>query len=196
MRFVDDPTDSDLRAYFSRDTVPGLMAAGVEDNVAVSAEALSEAGRVYEIGYHVSSTTKEEEVEGVVAQVRSTIEKAGGSFIAEGAPSLIKLAYPIVGKEGGKASESDRGYFGWIKFEAPIAAAAMVQEWLSSHRSIIRSIVFQTVREETRARFKTAVLREVKRSDILKAAPRQAEETSAPISDAELEKAIEDITAE
>jgi ribosomal protein S6 len=152
--------------------------------------------RIYEIGYHVSPATKEEEVEGVVAQVRSMIEKAEGRFLAEGAPSLIKLAYPIMGKAGGKASESDRGYFGWIKFEAPIAAAQILQEWLDSNQNILRSIVFQTVREETRARFKTAVLRDVKRSDILKAAPRQAEETSAPISDAELEKAISDITSE
>lgn len=148
--------------------------------------------RIYEIGYHVLPTTPEAEVEGVVAQVRSMIEKEGGRFLAEGAPSLIKLAYPMVGKAG----ESDRGYFGWIKFEAPIAAAEVLKEWLASNKNILRSIVFQTVREETRARFKTAVLRDVKRSDILKAAPRQAEETSAPISDAELEKAISDITSE
>jgi len=152
--------------------------------------------RIYEIGYHVSPATKEEEVEGVVAEVRSMIEKAGGRFLAEGAPSLIKLAYPIAGKAGGKKDASDRGYFGWIKFEAPIAAAQMLQEWLASNRNIIRSIVFQTVREETRARFKTAVLRDVKRSDILKAAPRKLEETSAPISDADLDKAISEITSE
>lgn len=152
--------------------------------------------RVYEIGYHVSPTTNEGEVEGVVAEVRGVIEKEGGRFLAEGAPSLIKLAYSIEGKMGGKASESDRGYFGWIKFEAPIAAAEALQDWLSAHKGILRSIVFQTVREETRARFKTAVLRDVKRSDILKAAPRQVEETSAPISEAELEKAISDITSE
>ena len=152
--------------------------------------------RIYEIGYHVLPTTPEAEVEGVVAEVRSMIEKSGGRFLAEGAPSLIKLAYPIAGKGLAKGTESDRGYFGWIKFEAPIAAAEALKEWLASNKNILRSIVFQTVREETRARFKTATLREVKRSDILKAAPRQTEETSAPISEAELEKAISDITAE
>ena len=152
--------------------------------------------RVYEIGYHVAPDTQEAEVEGVVAEVRAVIEKEGGRFLAEGAPSLIKLAYPIAGKAGGKAGEIDRGYFGWIKFEAPIAAAEVLQVWLAAHQGILRSIVFQTVREETRARFKTAVLRDVKRSDILKAAPRHVEETSAPISEAELEKALSEITSE
>ena len=183
--------DFDLLPMGAHDTVPRHMA---EANVTMLPEISADevTSRVYEIGYHVLPTTNEAEVESVVAEVRAMIEKAGGRFLAEGAPSLIKLAYPIAGKAG----ESDRGYFGWIKFEAPIAAAEVLQEWLASHKSILRSIVFQTVREETRARFKTAVLRDVKRSDILKAAPRQIEETSAPISEAELEKAISDITSE
>ncbi len=152
--------------------------------------------RVYEIGYHISPATKEEEVERVVSEVRAVVEKAGGSFIAEGAPSLIKLAYTISRREGGKRADYDRGYFGWIKFEAPVVAVATLEEALKGNASIMRSILFQTVREETRARFKAPTLREVKRTDILKAAPRVVEESAAPLSEAELEKAIEDITAE
>lgn len=151
--------------------------------------------RVYEIGYHVNPNKKEDELEATVNSVRSMIEKAGGSFIAEGAPSLTKLSYTISRKESGKRHDYDRGYFGWIKFEAPVSAAAALESALKTESDIMRSVLFQTVREETRARFKTASVREVKRSDVLKAAPR-AQETAAPVSDEELEKALEDITAE
>jgi hypothetical protein len=48
--------------------------------------------RVYEAGYHVVPTVAEGDVEKVVASIRSVIEKLGGHFIAEGAPSLLKLA--------------------------------------------------------------------------------------------------------
>lgn len=152
--------------------------------------------RVYEIGYHISPATKDDEVERVVSEMRSMIESAGGAFIAEGAPSLTRLAYMIPVVENGKHVEYDRGHFGWIKFEAPVLAAAILTEALKRHQAVMRSILFQTVREETRARFRAPTLREVKRTDTLKSAPRAAEESAAPLSEAELEKAIEDITTE
>ena len=152
--------------------------------------------RVYEIGYHISPSVKEDDVEGIVASVRAEIEKAGGKLLAEGAPSLTKLAYLISTKENGKRADHDRAYFGWLKFEAPVEAAATLEEMLHANSSIIRSVLFQTVREETRARFKQSGLREVKRTDTLKAAPRAPEESAVPVSEADLEKAIEGITAE
>jgi ribosomal protein S6 len=151
--------------------------------------------RVYEIGYHVSPAVNESDVEGVVSGIRTQIDQAGGHLLAEGAPSLTKLAYAIATEESGKRVEYDRGYFGWIKFEAPSSAAAALEEALKTNASILRSIVFRTVREETRARFKTN-LREVKRTDTLKSSPRTTEEAAAPVSEADLEKALEGITTE
>ncbi|OGG52072.1 hypothetical protein A3C18_03165 [Candidatus Kaiserbacteria bacterium RIFCSPHIGHO2_02_FULL_54_11b] len=152
--------------------------------------------RIYEIGYHIVPDTKEEELEKVVGSIRSEIEKAGGSFIAEGAPSLTKLAYPISFREGEKTVEYDRGFFGWIKFEAPIMAAQIIEAFLKQNKSFFRHIVFQTVREDTRAKMKAPQLREVKRTDVIKQAPRRVEEVSAPVSEEELEKALQDITTE
>jgi len=152
--------------------------------------------RIYEVGYHITPETKEEDLEKVVASLRSVIEEAHGSFIAEGAPSLTRLAYPIVTREGEKSTEYDRGYFGWIKFEAPIAIARTIEAFLKQNKSFFRFIVFQTVREDTRAKMKAPQLREVKRTDTIKAAPRRAEESAAPISEEDLEKAIQDITTD
>ena len=156
----------------------------------------SETSRIYEIGYPVSPSVKEEEVEKVVAEIRKAIESQSGSFIAEGAHSLTRLAYPIGAVEGGKNVEFDRAYFGWLKFEAPSVAAQALEDMLKQNASIIRHIVFRTVREETRAHLKAPQLREVRRTDTIKSTPKRVEESAAPVSEADLDKALEDITAE
>ena len=181
---------------------------------AIDTEA-EETSRIYEIGYMLMPTKKEEEIEVAVAQIRAMIEsagggsppertsvragasggKAGGKFLAEGAPTLQRLAYLISVRGNGKRVDYDRGYFGWIKFEAPTEVVAPLEKALREMDGVMRSILFRTVREETRARFKTASIREVRRGDILKAAPR-AEEVAAPVSEEDLDKAIEGITAE
>lgn len=154
------------------------------------------AARIYEVGYTIVPTVKEEDVEKIVGGIRSAIEKAGGSFIAEGAPSLIRLAYEMSAREGGKTLEHDRGYFGWIKFEAAVSIARDVEQLLKNAENIMRYIVFRTVREDTRAKMKAPQLREVKRTDTIKTTPRRAEETAGPVSEEELEKALQDITAD
>lgn len=152
--------------------------------------------RIYEVGYHISPAAKEDDVEKIVGGIRSAIEKAGGSFIAEGAPSLARLAYLISSREGGKRVENDRAHFGWIKFETDAAAARSLEEMLKEDEKIMRFIVFRTVREDTRAKMKAPTLREVKRTDTIRATPRRIEEQSGPVSEEELEKALQDITAE
>ena len=159
-------------------------------------DASEAAGRIYEIGYHITPAVKEEDIEKIVASIRTVVEKQGGHFIAEGAPSMTKLSYEMEGQEGGKRVEYDRAYFGWLKFEAPSAAAAALEETLKSDAHVLRHIVFKTVREETRARLKAPTLREVRRTDTLKTTPKREEEVSVPVSEVELEKALQDITAE
>lgn len=152
--------------------------------------------RIYEVGYHLVPTLSEGEVESAIGVIRAAIEKAGGLFIAEGAPLLTKLAYLMATKEGGKRVTHDRGYFGWIKFEADTSAAETVRSHLAEHAPILRSMVFETVREDTRAKIKMP-LREVKRMDTLKAAPRrETPVASAPVSEEEIDKAIETLTLE
>jgi ribosomal protein S6 len=154
--------------------------------------------RIYEAGYTIVPAVKEEDVEKVVAEIRAEIERAGGTFIAEGAPNLTKLAFPMSKHEGEKYVDYDRGYFGWLKFEAGTESATDLATFLKKHASILRSIVFKTVREDTRAKFKAPQLREVKRSDTIKAAPRKeaSAEEKKPVSEADLEKALETLTAE
>ena len=152
--------------------------------------------RIYEVGYHIIPTVKEEDLDSVVGDIRSIIEKAGGSFIAEGAPVQMKLSYPMSIRENERHSEYDHSYFGWLKFESPAQAAIDLEKSLSADIRILRSIVFRTVREETRSRIKLGPLREVRRTDTLKAPVRRVEEVSAPVSEVELDKALEELTTE
>ncbi|MCR4325357.1 MAG: 30S ribosomal protein S6 [Patescibacteria group bacterium] len=152
--------------------------------------------RVYEIGYHIIPTVKDEDIENIVGGVRAVIEKHGGNFIAEGAPALTRLAYPMQVLTDGKKEEHDRGYFGWIKFEAKVSAAEALEDTLRGDANFLRFIVFRTAREDTRSKMRPPTLREVKRTDTIKSSPRRAEESSAPVSEEDLEKALQDLTAE
>lgn len=152
--------------------------------------------RIYEIGYIIVPTVAEDALEQAVAAIRAPIEKAGGSFIAEGAPSLTRLAYDMTAREGDKNVDYDRGYFGWLKFEGTTDVAQAIDEALRTNALILRHIVFRTVREDTRAKIKAPALREVKTSQVMRAAPRREEETAAPVSEADLDKAIEGLTNE
>ena len=152
--------------------------------------------RIYEVGYVIVPTVKEEDLEKIVGSIRAEIEKAGGSFIAEGAPSQTRLAYSMNAQEGARTAEYDRGYFGWIKFEAEVEGAKALEAALKVNGNVMRFIVFRTVREDTRAKMKPPQLREVKRTDVIKAAPRRVEEPSAPVSEEDLQKALDVITSE
>ncbi|MDP2648783.1 MAG: 30S ribosomal protein S6 [Patescibacteria group bacterium] len=169
-----------------------------EANAPVAAESdeTEDVVRVYEIGYHIIPTVKEEDIEKIVSGVRAVIEKHGGNFIAEGAPDLTRLAYPMQVLTDGKKVDHDRGYFGWIKFEAKISVAEALEDALRGDADFLRFIVFRTAREDTRAKMRPPTLREVKRTDTIKSSPRRAEESSAPVSEEDLEKALQDLTAE
>ncbi len=177
------------------DRVPAHMADDTTQVLDTTAEDAATT-RIYEAGYHILSAVAEENVEKIVAEIRDVIEKAGGSFIAEGAPVLTRLAYNMDNREGDKWAEQDRAYFGWLKFEAEIGIAETLEEMLKAHKSVLRHIVFRTVREETRARLKTPTLREVKRTDTIKTTARRPEEESAPVSEEDLDKALTDITTD
>ncbi len=169
-----------------------------EEIVSAAEESGSEdTTRVYEVGYHIAPTVKDEDVEKIVAGVRQAIEGQQGSFIAEGAPSLMRLAYPIEVRDNGKRTRYDRGYFGWIKFEASPEASQALSEYLKKEASVIRFLVFRTVREDTRAKMKAPTLREVKRGDTIRSKVRRSEdEGQGPVSEEKLEQALDVLTAE
>lgn len=151
--------------------------------------------RIYEAGYLILPTVAEDQVESVVADIRSFIEKAGGSFIAEGAPVSTKLAYTMYVNNAGKQTAYDRAWFGWLKFEVDGATAHALTDMLLKHASILRSLIFRTVREDTRASARHTVLREVKRTDTIKSDPTKGAADAGVVSEAAIDKSIEELIA-
>lgn len=153
--------------------------------------------RIYELGYHIVPTVKDEDVEKVVGDIRGVIEKHKGNFIAEGAPQSIKLAYEMaVMSSHGKRTMFDRAHFGWIKFEVVPEAAVELKKMLAIDKRILRSIIFLTVREDTRAAARP-VLRDVRRTDSIDTTRKVVEEKSdVPVSEEAIDKAIADIVIE
>lgn len=151
--------------------------------------------RVYEVGYHILPTVEGEAVEKVVQGVRELIARAGGNLVAEGAPQDMKLAYTMYVNNEGKNTAYDRAHFGWIKFEIDAEEVGGIEDALRTNKKVLRSIVFKTVREETRASVKIGALREVKRSDTLKTQTR-SEENAGEVSEEKLNEAIGELTEE
>jgi ribosomal protein S6 len=150
--------------------------------------------RIYELGYHIISTVKEDETDRVSTAIRSVIEKAGGSFIAEGAPQNIKLAYPMFVTNEGKRTRYNHAYFGWIKFEVGADKAEGIEAALKANKDVLRSLMFKTVREDTRASARPTGLREVRREGTIKSTPKKgAEGATEEVSEEALDKSIEGI---
>jgi len=151
--------------------------------------------RIYEVGYHIAPTVEEENIDQVVAGIRSEIENRGGSLITEGAPQAITLSYPMYVNKGGSYEEYTRAYFGWIKFEAAGESAVALRVYMDANENILRSLTFKTVREETRASVKPASLREVRRTDTITSTPRKGAERKeeGELSEEALDKSIEEL---
>jgi hypothetical protein len=71
------------------------------------------------------------------------------SIIAEEFPQFMPLAYNMDHTMDSKKHSFKEAYFGWVKFEVPVAAIANVKTSLEKTPSIIRHLIIKTVRENT-----------------------------------------------
>jgi ribosomal protein S6 len=153
---------------------------------------------IYEIGYHVLPTVAEGDVEQVIGRLRKIIEKLGGTFVAEGAPQRVPLAYSMAVWNNGSWTKYMEAHFGWIKFELNAEYIAEVERACKADKDILRHLVITTVREDTRASVRQFVLKEVRRTDTIKTVARAkpATEAKEEVSDEKLDEAIEELVAD
>ena len=188
-----------LREERPRDKVFPMQAVQTEKDNKNREEAGSfENNTVYEIGYHVLSTVAESDVETVIGRLRKMIEKAGGSFVAEGAPQKMALAYPMAVWSNGKWTKYSDSYFGWLKFEVSSENIADIDRTCKADKDILRYLILTTVREDTRASVRQFVLKEVRRTDTIKTTARAkpTSEVKEEVSDEKLDEAIEEMVAD
>lgn len=105
--------------------------------------------QVYEVGYIILPSLTEEKVTEEVSGLRGAIEAAGAAIIAEEFPKLRTLAYTMDRSLETKRQKFNEGYFGWIKFDLPVAEISKVKSELEKRQNILRHLVIKTVRENT-----------------------------------------------
>jgi ribosomal protein S6 len=150
--------------------------------------------RVYELGYLAVSTLSESELATLVDSVKRDITTRGGSIISEDAPQELELAYTMYTREKEKNIPHTKAFFGSYKFEIAADKIAEIKQIVDGNKLFIRSLIFVTVAEDTRAKVPVTALREVKATGTI-AAPKKQEET-ARASESELDKTVDSIVAD
>jgi ribosomal protein S6 len=105
--------------------------------------------RVYELGYVLSPVISEENLDEAIDVLRKVITDTNGLPISEGRAELIELAYTMTNIIENKKQDFDKGYFGWIKFDATPDAIAVIKKALDGMSTLVRHIIITTVRENT-----------------------------------------------
>lgn len=180
--------------------------------------------RIYEVGYLVFPTVAAEDLPREATAIKDLLEKEGTRAFAEEMPRMRTLAYPMrkhtrttppeaglhgqVGltaglparnahagasaEAGGAYQTFGNAYFGWVKFEGDTAAAKRLDAALRQMEKVLRFILVKTVRESTLSapRPRPEFRREPK------TAPKAPPSVPTPVSDVELEKAMEKLIAE
>ncbi len=147
---------------------------------------------VYEVGFHVVSSVPEEEVGAHVAHVHDVIEKYGGVIISEEFPKSMELAYPMVKVVSNQRKTYTTSYFGWVKFEGPTSSAPAIKKDMDADEKILRYIILKTVKESTLMP-KKLIAQAGKQDDREERAPRKEEKEKPVMTDAELDKTIDEL---
>lgn len=106
-------------------------------------------GRVYELGFHLLPTVAEADVPVQFSQLKSTIEKQGGTFISESAPKLIKLSYSMSKTIKAEKMHYTNAYFGWVKFTLDPEKLELIEKDIKAFDPMLRYIIVKTVTENT-----------------------------------------------
>jgi ribosomal protein S6 len=105
--------------------------------------------QVYEIGFHIVPVVSVDALPAEVNAIRSLIESNGGAVIAEDAPALRGLAYPLSRMVSGKRQKFDTAHFGWVKFEIPAEHIKTIKDSLDKMHNVLRFLIIKTVKEST-----------------------------------------------
>jgi ribosomal protein S6 len=151
--------------------------------------------QIYELGFHLLSTIPEENLSKEVGDLKAIIEKKGAFFIGEeGLPKAIKLAYEMDKVINNKKTSFDSAYFGWVKFEVNPKSIEAIKEELEELESVLRFLIIKSARESRMVlRKPVSISRSPKKPDIQKP---KSEKDRSPISEVEVDKAIEELVVD
>ena len=104
---------------------------------------------MYELGFLLSPAVREEDLGARIGEIKDIVIQAGGTFISEGGPEFIDLAYEMSKVIENKHTRFNQGYFIWIKFNLTPDQVKSVLETVEKHLLIIRALLTGTIAENT-----------------------------------------------
>lgn len=100
--------------------------------------------KMYELGYLLVPTIKEDEIEKSVEVLRSAIRaEYDKDILSEGTPSLITLAYKMEQVVENKKAVFDTAFFGWIRFNTTASEIKQLKEELDKNKSVLRFLIIK-----------------------------------------------------
>lgn len=151
--------------------------------------AKSEGNLIYEVGFNIIPSVSEEELPSLVTKITGAIETNGGKVINTESPRLKNLAYPMAKAGSGKKTYFESAYLGSVYFELSPEKISLVKKAMDAINDVLRFIILDIPVDALVAREKKIIIR-----DTIK--PTVKEESSAPISEEEVDKAIEELIVE
>ena len=148
--------------------------------------------KVYELGYILVPTIKEEDVPMNYGNLKELIASFGGEIISSEMPKMITLAYSMSKVVSNVRSKFDTGYFGWVKFTMSSEKILELKKRLDLDPNIIRFLILKTVKENTIAT-KRFVRGEVYKRPAMRENTKN--ETVVPINKEEIDKEIDALIA-
>jgi len=121
----------------------------LQDNPEMEMEDTGLEPRVYEIGYTLLPTIREEDLDKEHDALLAHIIKLKGEKISEEKPKLISLAYEMSKVIANKREKFSQGYFGWIKFYLSPKSIEKLDELVEKTQNILRYILIKTEKENT-----------------------------------------------
>jgi ribosomal protein S6 len=151
------------------------------------------APKVYEVGYLLVPSIKEEEISAIYGNLKELVSSFGGQAISDEMPIMINLAYTMQKTVQNVRNKYNTAYFGWMKFYMETDKILELKKKLDLDPNIIRFLIMKTVKENT-----IAAKRFVHKDIVRKRAPSvkgvEGEE-AAPINKEEIDKEIDAMVA-
>lgn len=105
--------------------------------------------KIYELGYLLAPTIKEEDVPVIYGNLKELVSTHGGEIIMDEMPKMFNLAYPMQKVVSNVRNKFNTAYFGWTKFIMNPAQILEVKKILDLDPNFIRFLVLKTVKENT-----------------------------------------------
>ncbi len=155
-------------------------------------EKTEKTSKIYELGYLVVPTIAEENLIHEVQAIKTILAEGDAVTITEDSPKLRPLSYTMLKVIGSNRSKYDKAYFGWIKFEVSPTVLASIKTKIEKIESLLRTMIIETVRENTMVAPKVAV--RTADTPLSADAPKKAaSEEDVHVSDADLDKTIDSL---